>query len=224
MVDDENAADVVHQFGDGGDVGQRPEGARCGGDGDQPGVGGEDLLPLPDRQLTGLDVDLGPLDPGAVPVRGPDPRRDVGLVVEPTDHHLIAQPGAPGRGVGKCGQQYRTIRAENHTRGIGVEQVGDCLPRGVENGDTAPCSRMRGGGVAGGVAEGRRHRAGDRLRHQHSGGCVESDPAVAQTGMQSAHPGDVECHDAPLLRRSPAALAARPAATPRPTTRSASPY
>ena len=91
MIDHHQPADLVHQLGDRPQVGHRAQRRRRRRDGDQSGRSCDQALPLPGREFTGLDVDLGPLHLGAIAIRGPQPRCDVRLVVEPGHHHLVAE-------------------------------------------------------------------------------------------------------------------------------------
>ena len=201
VIDDHQPTRVVHQSADGTDVDEGAQGARCRAERDQSDVLGEQVLPLPDGDVPGLDVDLGPFHPGAVAIRGPQPGHDVGLVVQASEHHFVAQT-RPARGrIGQQGEQDRAVRPEDHPRGIGVEQVGDRCPRSVEQSQTAPRGGMRAGEVGGRPAKRRRHGGGDRLGKNHAALGVHPDPAVAEGGVQAANPGDVECHPTNLLNQ-----------------------
>ena len=194
VVDDNQTSDVVHQFGDRPDIGDRAECGRRRGNGHQAGVAGEQLLPLPGRQLAGLDVDLGPFHPGSVAVGRAQPGSDVGLVVEAADDHLAAQPGTGGGCIGQRAQQHGPVRAENDPGRVRVEQIGDRAAGGLQDRDAARGGRVRAGGVRRGCAEGGGDGGGDGLGSDHSGGGVETDPPVTKSGVKAAHPGDVVSH------------------------------
>ena len=134
---------VVHQLGDGPQIGDGAERRGGGGDGDQPGRLADQALPLPGRQLAGLDVDLGPFHLGAIAIRRAQPRRDVCLVVEPGDDHLIAQPDPRRRRVGQRVQQDGAVGAEDDAARVGVDQVGDRLAGRVQHRRAALGGRMR---------------------------------------------------------------------------------
>jgi hypothetical protein len=100
MVDDHKSADVVDQLGDRSQVGERAQRSRSRRHRNQTGRLTDQALPLPGWQITGFDVDLGPLHLGAETVCCAQPGRDVRLVVEPGHDHLVAQAGSGGRCVG----------------------------------------------------------------------------------------------------------------------------
>ena len=129
MVDYHEPADIVHEFRHRAQIGDGAERRRRRRDRDQPSSFGDQALPLPARQITGLDVDFGPLDLRAVTVCCAQPRRDVCLVVEPGDHDLVAKAGPRGRRVGQRPQQNRAVSSEHHSARVGVHQIG--RPPGV---------------------------------------------------------------------------------------------
>ena len=194
MIDDHQPADVVDQLGHRPQIGDRAQRSRRRGDRHQPRRLPNQALPLPCRQLTGFDVDLGPLHLRAVAVRRPQPRGDVGLVVEAADDHLVPQAGARGRRLGQRGQQDRAIGAQHDARRVGVEQIGHGRPRCVQHGRAALRRRVRTHGAGTGPAERRRDGGRDGIGDQHPGRRIEVHPSVTQRRMQSAHPGDVISH------------------------------
>ena len=148
-------------------------------------------------QLAGLDVDLGPLHLGAVPVRRAQPRRDVGLVVEAGHHHLIAEAHPGRRRIGQRRQQHRAVGAQHHAGRVGVDQIGHRLAGGGQHRGTA---RADGCGPAGVGIEPR--NAVDTALATESGSsmpfwaskCTQPSP---KRRVQTTHPGDVVCHASP---------------------------
>jgi hypothetical protein len=194
MVEDDRATVLVQQLGDRTQIGDGTDGRRRRGDGDQLGRLVDQRLPLPRRQLTGLDVDLGPLDLGAIPIGGPQPGRDVGLVVEAGHDELVAEPDAGGCGVGQGGQQDGAVGAQHDAARVGADEVGDRLTGGVQHRRATGSGRVRTPPGGHRTAEGGGHRRRHRVRQQHAVLCVEVHPAVAQRRVQTTHPGDVICH------------------------------
>ncbi len=136
---------VVHQLGRGPQIGHGAQSRGGRRDGDQAGGLGDQVLPLPGRQLAGLDVDLGPFHLGAIPIRRTQPRRDVCLVVQPGDHRFIAQSDSRRRRVGQRVEQDGAVGPEDHAARVGVDQVGDRLAGRVEHRGAALRGRMRTG-------------------------------------------------------------------------------
>ena len=163
-------------------------------DRDQPGRAGDQTLPLPGRQLAGLDVDLGPLDLGAIAIRRAQPRRDVRLVVEPGHHHLVAEADPRRRRVGQRRQQDRAVGAEHHAPRIGVDQIGHRLAGGLQHRRAAPRRRMR--------SRRRRHRAAERGRHRRRHGVGEQHAVSARRSAPNRRPA-TGADRAPGRRRMP---------------------
>ena len=197
VVDDHQATDVVHQLGHRPQIDDGAQRGRGRRDRDEPGRFGDQVLPLPRRQLPGLDIELGPFDLGAVPVGRAQPGRDVGLVVETRHDDLVAEPGTRRGRIGQQRQQYGTVGAQHDARGITVDQIGNRLARRVQQRRAAAGQRMRAVSAGDRGPKRRRHRRGNRIGDQHAVLCIEMRPAVAQCRVQTTHPGDVKCHNQP---------------------------
>ncbi len=196
---------VVHRV----DVQQRAHGVRQGGQGrhvgagavevgggrhrDQTGARREHRLDVLRAQFTGDGVEAGPPHGGARRLGGLDPRADVGVVVQPRDHHLVARAPVLGEGAGQVVHQLGGAAAEHHGGGRGVEEVAHGVPGpghdvvgvALRLGETAAVGQRTGEGL------------GDRLRdgrwRLRAAGGVEAGPVGGeQGGKGGAHGGGVE--------------------------------
>ena len=191
----------VHQLGGGPQIGDGAQRRGGGRDRDQSRRLGDQVLPLPVRQLAGFDVDFGPFHLGAIPIRRPQPGRDVCLVVQPGDDRFIAQSDPRRRCVGQRVEQDGAVGPEDDAARIGIDHVGHRLAGRVQHGRAALGRRMRSDRRRHRIPERRRDGGGNGVGQQHAVLGVEMHPTIAQRRMQSAHPGDVVCH-ASHLRES----------------------
>ena len=201
VIDDDQPAVLVQQLRRGLQIRDGAQSRRGRSDCDQAGRFGDQVLPLPGRQLAGLDVDLGPFHLGAIAIRRAQPRRDVCLVVQPGDDRFIAQAHPCRRSVGQRVEQDGAVGPEDDAARVGVEQVRNRMASRVQHRGAALSRRMRTHRGRHRIAERRRDGGGDGVRQEHAVLGVEVHPPIAQGRMQSAHPGDVVCH-ASHLRES----------------------
>ena len=129
-------------------------------------------------------------------VGGPHPGPDVGVVVEPGHHDLVAGLPGLGQGAGQVEGQLGHRAAEDHAAGVAAEQVGH---RGAGP-DHDVLGAPLGGGHRPAVGEPAGHRGRDRVRdlagHLRAAGAVEVGGPVAQGREAGAHALDVVVHAA----------------------------
>ena len=161
--------------------------------GDQPGPAVDQLVVLPGGQLTGLDVHLGPAHDHAALLGELHPGPDVGVVVQPAHHDLVAGAAsvlAMARAIAyvtvvMLGAQDDAARDTAHEVGHRRAGAGD-QPLGAGGGgeDPAPLGDRHPQRVP--------DRPGDVLGQQRATGPVDVHVAVGQRREEAADPSDVE--------------------------------
>ena len=193
-VDEQQRARLVHHGRDAGEVGPGAEQVRRTGDRDEPGARGQHRRV--ELELRGLGVEVDPAHRHAEGVRDPLPGPDVGVVVEPGDHDLVARLPGLGQGASEVEGQLGHRASEDHTPGVAAEQVrhrgagldDDLLGTAFGSGDGAPV----------GDATGHRGRDGvrDLAGHLGAAGTVEVGRPVAQGREAGTYALDVVVHAA----------------------------
>jgi hypothetical protein len=199
-VDEDPRAGGVGRSRDGGHVRDRPEEVRRAGDRDPAGAVGETIGDRVDRQAAARHVELGE-DDASAPVGGRhDPRRDVGVVVEPGADDLVAGAEVARDGAGERERERRHVGAEHDPRAAGAQQLGDRLPRPLHEPAGAHARSERTtdvGAVA--VGEVGAHRFDGHVHHQRARRPVETGDAAPNAGEPRAELGGRDrCHPGSL--------------------------
>jgi hypothetical protein len=196
-VDVHQGARRVREVGDLPDRRHRPDRVAGRGHRHQTGTRTDQIPVLSHRQLAGGQVDIRP----AHGCPGLHPRPDVGVVVEPGQHHLVALTPASRQRAGHQVGQRGGARAEDHPGRIAADQIRD--RRAGRADDLA--------GPAGGLVRGApvrhrgAHRPRDRGDHRLGGlgaaGPVEVHEPLGEGGVAGPHARDIEDHEPSLLGR-----------------------
>ena len=121
---DDRRRALVHEPGELGGGGDRADGVRRERERDDLGAFGQRGLERRGVERRVVVADVDPPDGGAGVLGGEHPRPDVGVVVEPRHHHLVAGPERPPHRARDREQQRRRVRTEDHLVRVGVQQVG----------------------------------------------------------------------------------------------------
>ena len=199
-VDRQPRAGVVDERGD---LGDRRAGADQVGrprDGHQPGPLGEHLGDVSGGELAGGRVERRPPHRRAGGLRGEDPRTDVGVVVEPGDHHLVAGAPPVREGARQVEGERGGAAPEDDAARVGAEQVGERGAGALDDVLGPPFGR--GGRTAVRDRGGQRldDRAPDGLGHLRAARAVEVRRPRAQRREVRADRGDVVAHVFPSRR------------------------
>ena len=205
-------AGAVRRRGDPGrvaDVAERVGSQRVG---DHAGALADQRLERVEVERAVGRVDRGDADHQAAVLRGPEPRADVGVVVELRDDHLVAGRERARDRVREEEVERRHVGAEGDLAGLGAEEVGRRLVGGGEQrvglaraGEGAAGVRVRALQVAA-------HRLDHGGRHLRAAGAVEvgDRPAAdARAQRREALPDRVEVEGGGGRRAHAAMLAAR---------------
>ena len=166
---------------DAGQVGNGADRVGRGGDGDVPRAVGEHGVDGCRRELERLRLRLGEAHGGLRAGGGEQPRRDVGVVVEPRAHDLVAGAQRASGGRREAHREVGHAGAEDDALRVGAEQRRDARARGGDELVGALGGREQAAvvGVVAGAHE-LRHRLDRAVDHLRAGRTVEPRPAVAQ--------------------------------------------
>ena len=158
-IDVHQAAGVVDRPGDGGDVGPGADQVRRRGDGHESGPVRQHGLHVRQRQLGRRGIEVDPANGCPDPFGRLDPRPNVGVVVQPGDHDLVARSPRNGEGPGQVVGELGRGAPEHDSPRNGTDQVGH---RGAGVGhDPIGVAFAVGPGPA--VGQRLRQRGGDRI-------------------------------------------------------------
>ncbi len=188
-------AGAVRQLHDPRDVGQRADGVRRDGEGDDAGARGKLCLEIGEIDVTFVG-DVGEADLEAEVVGQLQPRGDVPVVVEARDDDLVSGFEPAARSAGERERQRGHVGAERHLVGRAAEEAAGGLARGIDDAH-GPLAGLEGpADVRVGLAQIR----GDGVDHLVGNLCpagpVEQHEPALERAVAPADGLDVERRDA----------------------------
>ncbi|ESU50726.1 hypothetical protein P376_1298 [Streptomyces sp. HCCB10043] len=182
---------LVGESGDRRDVGPGADQIGRAGHRDQPGAAGELRADGLRGQFTGRRVEVGPPHHRPHPLGRLHPRADVGIVVEPADHHLVPRLPRPGQGAREVVRELGGAPAEDDPARIRAQQIRHRPPEFPDDLLRVDLAGQSGAPVGQRTAHRLADRGDDGGRGLGAAGAVEVRRAGAQGGELCAHRADV---------------------------------